>query len=277
MLHHPLQASASAWAELGDAGFDVVKGSQWPGGRALVASAEETVEARSLLTNSSTAQFSKSNFSAEVPSGYLSLDRIHAELYTIAEANPDIAQVVDLSELFADGATTAEGRRILGLKVGSFSRIVLLLSMCQSLPSPHLTPCRIWPCPMSYNWICAECNSNPPPPPCTTYVRTCHSTGLCRQISDNVKVDEDEPNVLIVAAHHCREIVTPEVALGAVRLLLQPDHRDDVDNFQTWVIPVLNVDGYTYVFDQEPLWRKNRRVLPSGDIGVDLNRNYPMG
>lgn len=92
-----------------------------------------------------------------------------------------------------------------------------------------------------------------------------------------MKVDEDEPNVLIVAAHHCREIVTPEVALGAVRLLLQPDHRDDVDNFQTWVIPVLNVDGYTYVFDQEPLWRKNRRVLTSGDIGVDLNRNYPMG
>lgn len=83
--------------------------------------------------------------------------------------------------------------------------------------------------------------------------------------------------MLIVAAHHCREIVTPEMALGAIRMLLDPAHREEVAAFQTWVIPVVNVDGYNYVFETEPMWRKNRRVLPSGDVGVDLNRNYLMG
>merc|ERR1712096_40083 len=31
------------------------------------------------------------------------------------------------------------------------------------------------------------------------------------KISDNVQLDEDEPNVIIVAAHRAREVITPEI------------------------------------------------------------------
>eukprot|EP00927_Polykrikos_kofoidii_P063822 TRINITY_DN58732_c0_g1_i1.p1 TRINITY_DN58732_c0_g1~~TRINITY_DN58732_c0_g1_i1.p1 ORF type:complete len:440 (+),score=44.54 TRINITY_DN58732_c0_g1_i1:34-1320(+) len=100
------------------------------------------------------------------------------------------------------------------------------------------------------------------------------------KISDNVGVDEDEPNVLIVSAHHSRELVTPEVALGIARRLLESNassERNAVAQFQTWIIPVLNVDGYNYVFEKDRMWRKNRRLLPDGSVGVDLNRNYGKG
>lgn len=100
-------------------------------------------------------------------------------------------------------------------------------------------------------------------------------------ISDNVDVREDEPAVLLVSAHHAREIVTPLIALEAAGQLLNgygtaPDITAAVDSQEIWIIPVQNPDGYNHVFVADNTWRKNRRILPTG-IGVDLNRNYPPG
>jgi len=104
---------------------------------------------------------------------------------------------------------------------------------------------------------------------------------LAAKISDNVAVDEDEPRVLLVSNHHAREIVTPVIALNAITQLLaghgsDPDITAIVDGNEIWVAPVWNPDGYVEVFVGNNLWRKNRRVLPGG-VGVDLNRNYPVG
>jgi carboxypeptidase T len=101
------------------------------------------------------------------------------------------------------------------------------------------------------------------------------------KISDNVGSDEDEPNVLVVSAHHCREIVTPVIALLAVDKFTQqygidPAITAAVDNYEIWISPNWNPDGYNHVFTVDNLWRKNRHVFPGG-IGVDLNRNYPFG
>jgi hypothetical protein len=106
------------------------------------------------------------------------------------------------------------------------------------------------------------------------------------KISDNVTQDEDEPTMLIVSAHHSRELVTPEIALTAMQNLLSiynnPGHAQHaqvkaaVDNYEIWIVPVWNVDGYEYVFNVNNNWRKNRRVFASS-VGVDLNRNYPAG
>ncbi|MFT5284854.1 MAG: putative deacylase [Planctomycetota bacterium] len=101
------------------------------------------------------------------------------------------------------------------------------------------------------------------------------------KISDNVTLEEDEPTALLVSAHHCREIVTPVIALrGIDRLTTQygidSDVTNTVDNNEVWIVPVWNVDGYNEVFVGNNLWRKNRRVFPGG-TGVDLNRNYPFG
>jgi hypothetical protein len=101
------------------------------------------------------------------------------------------------------------------------------------------------------------------------------------KISDNVTEDEDEPAFLLVGAHHAREIVTPVVALYAIEQFTQhygvdPAITSLVDEYEIWVVPVWNPDGYEYVFTNDNYWRKNRHDFGNG-VGVDLNRNYPFG
>jgi len=100
-------------------------------------------------------------------------------------------------------------------------------------------------------------------------------------ISDNVAVEEDEPSFLLVSAHHCREIVTPVIALDTIERLLSgygsnAAIRAAVDEYEIWIAPLWNPDGYEHVFNVDNLWRKNRRTF-AGGTGVDLNRNYPFG
>ncbi|KAG0206437.1 hypothetical protein BGX28_002109 [Mortierella sp. GBA30] len=40
------------------------------------------------------------------------------------------------------------------------------------------------------------------------------------------------------------------------------------------IVPVMNVDGYDYTWNNNRLWRKNRRKVGLGAYGVDLNRNW---
>jgi hypothetical protein len=101
------------------------------------------------------------------------------------------------------------------------------------------------------------------------------------KISDNVSIDEDEPAMLVAAAHHAREISTPVIALDAADRLTagyatDPRVAAAVDSHEIWIAPIWNPDGYNHVFTSNNLWRKNRRVF-SGGVGVDQNRNYPQG
>ncbi len=101
------------------------------------------------------------------------------------------------------------------------------------------------------------------------------------KISDNPGEDEDEPAMLIAAAHHAREISTPVIALEAAARLTAGYGSDlrvtaAVDSHEIWIAPVWNPDGYNYVFTTNNLWRKNRRVFANG-VGVDQNRNYTQG
>lgn len=101
------------------------------------------------------------------------------------------------------------------------------------------------------------------------------------KISDNVNAAEDEQVIFIVATIHGREIGTLVIALYVIDQLttnygLDSRITDAVNNHEIWIIPVLNPDGYEHVFNVDNMWRKNRRVFPDG-IGVDLNRNFPLG
>ncbi|MCK4332859.1 MAG: hypothetical protein KAV40_04700 [Thermoplasmatales archaeon] len=103
------------------------------------------------------------------------------------------------------------------------------------------------------------------------------------KISDNVSQDEDEPTFLMVSCHHVREIVTTVIALYAIEQFTTEYGSDPqitalVDEYEIWISPVWNPDGYEYVFNVNNMWRKNRRYFPEyGTYGVDLNRNYPFG
>jgi carboxypeptidase T len=103
------------------------------------------------------------------------------------------------------------------------------------------------------------------------------------KISDNVNLDEKEPGVLFMGAHHGNEKPSYEALLFFIKYVLDNYTKENrvrnvVDNTQIFVIPMVNPDGVEYSLNTEE-WRKNREPNydDSGNIisfGVDLNRNY---
>ncbi|MEI7745562.1 MAG: M14 family zinc carboxypeptidase [Chloroflexota bacterium] len=102
------------------------------------------------------------------------------------------------------------------------------------------------------------------------------------KISDNVNVEEGEPEVLIDALHHAREHLTTEQALAVLRWMTTGYGKDAtitrlVDERVTWIVFALNPDGMRFDLTGTPYraWRKNRQVTATGvPIYTDLNRNY---
>ena len=103
---------------------------------------------------------------------------------------------------------------------------------------------------------------------------------LAMKISDNVLVDEDEPEVLILALHHAREWVNHEIAIEFIRNITSAYGNNTrlswlVDNREIWIVPMVNPDGLDYSLEFDSAWRKNRRLnYDNISYGVDLNRNY---
>lgn len=102
------------------------------------------------------------------------------------------------------------------------------------------------------------------------------------KISDNVDVDESEPEVFFDALHHAREHLTVEQALAVMHWLTKPYGTDPritriVDKREIWIVFMVNPDGGEYDLTGDPYreWRKNRQPNSgSSHVGTDLNRNY---
>jgi len=107
------------------------------------------------------------------------------------------------------------------------------------------------------------------------------------KISDNVAIDEAEPEVLFDALHHAREHLTVEQALYLLHLLAGSYGRDAqitslVNAREITIIFAVNPDGFIYDLSctgssHAPYcaWRKNRQPnAGTSAIGTDLNRNY---
>jgi carboxypeptidase T len=82
--------------------------------------------------------------------------------------------------------------------------------------------------------------------------------------------------VLFDAMHHAREVMTTEVALDIVDYLTKNYETDEkvqkwMNQYSIWVVPMMNPDGNSRVWNQDSMWRKNGK----GGYGVDVNRNYP--
>jgi hypothetical protein len=105
---------------------------------------------------------------------------------------------------------------------------------------------------------------------------------LALKLSDNVDVDEDEPEIHLNGLAHAREPITYEVLLYFLEYLLvshwDPEVDSIINNRETWFVPVINPDGLIYNELTNPegggMWRKNRRDNGDGTFGVDLNRNF---
>jgi carboxypeptidase T len=102
------------------------------------------------------------------------------------------------------------------------------------------------------------------------------------KISDNVGVDEAEPEVMFDGTHHADEHMATEMTLSIMHWLVDGYGHDAritsiVDTREIWIVFVVNPDGAEFdisggVFH---FWRKNRQPTPgTSSIGTDLNRNY---
>ncbi len=108
------------------------------------------------------------------------------------------------------------------------------------------------------------------------------------RISDHADTDEDEPTMLFMGVHHAREPIGANICLELMKQLCENYGRNPrfttwVDAIEIWFVPVVNPDGYKYVYENNlgfPWWRKNLRDNDGDGIfnplydGVDLNRNY---
>jgi carboxypeptidase T len=102
------------------------------------------------------------------------------------------------------------------------------------------------------------------------------------KISDNVGVDESEPEVLFTAGQHAREHLTVEMALYLIdeltgKYATDPRIKGIVDSREIWIIPDVNPDGSEYDIASGTYrsWRKNRQPNVGTDaVGTDLNRNW---
>lgn len=99
------------------------------------------------------------------------------------------------------------------------------------------------------------------------------------KISDNVSIDEAEPNIFIVGCHHAREWISVEVPVLFAQYLLEhyqdnPDVMRAVNGAQVYIMPIQNPDGLEFSIHTYRMWRKNRRYNGNLGWGVDTNRNY---
>lgn len=95
------------------------------------------------------------------------------------------------------------------------------------------------------------------------------------KITKNVDEQNSRPSFILDAQHHAREVMTSQIAIDMIQYLTQnygtdPQVTNWVDNINIIVVPMVNPDGISYVFEHDRWQRKNRN--PS--CGVDLNRNY---
>jgi hypothetical protein len=103
---------------------------------------------------------------------------------------------------------------------------------------------------------------------------------------------QDKVGVLVYCQEHAREWVTPLVCLETAERLLRNYGSDSnttrlVNNLDIFIIPTVNPDGTNYSMYDYNFQRKNManycdpsnsdRLRWSGQLGVDLNRNFTIG
>ena len=88
--------------------------------------------------------------------------------------------------------------------------------------------------------------------------------------------------VWIEGTMHAREWLSTATVVYIIDKLLTQYNSDAtvkrmLDDYDWYIIPISNPDGYVYTHETDRLWRKTRSPNPSGNtrcVGVDPNRNF---
>jgi len=93
--------------------------------------------------------------------------------------------------------------------------------------------------------------------------------------------NSEKPAVWIDAGIHAREWIAPATLIYTIYKLLDEYKKGDgrtkslVENFDWFLLPVANPDGYEYTWSTNRLWRKTRSKTPFSNCrGADPNRNW---
>lgn len=105
---------------------------------------------------------------------------------------------------------------------------------------------------------------------------------LLVKISDDVRIDKQQPEVLFSCAQHAREHLTVEMCLHVVQRMAEGYGTDPtitrlMGSREIWLAPMVNPDGAEYDISTGlfGLWRKNRQPnAESSAVGTDPNRNW---
>ncbi|XP_039601192.1 carboxypeptidase B2 isoform X1 [Polypterus senegalus] len=79
---------------------------------------------------------------------------------------------------------------------------------------------------------------------------------------------------------HAREWISPTFCIWFIQYHLQfydviQSVTNTLDNMDIYVLPVMNPDGYSFTWNEDRMWRKNRAKYDGTFcIGTDLNRNF---
>lgn len=83
--------------------------------------------------------------------------------------------------------------------------------------------------------------------------------------------------IFLEAGTHAREWIGPATATYIIWQLLTSTNekvRMIAENFDWYIVPHTNPDGYVYTHTTDRLWRKSRTPYKNGCYGADLNRNW---
>jgi hypothetical protein len=106
------------------------------------------------------------------------------------------------------------------------------------------------------------------------------------RLSNDATRVHDRPAVLFDGCHHADEVMGAEIVLSLMEKLVAGYGSDPLvtqwlNMLEIYLVPVVNVDGHTYVTSgHDPRWRKNARDVNGDGIvgvfpeGVDVNRGY---
>ncbi|KAI1261858.1 hypothetical protein F5Y18DRAFT_440030 [Xylariaceae sp. FL1019] len=92
-----------------------------------------------------------------------------------------------------------------------------------------------------------------------------------------------KPAIFFNGNVHAREWITSMVVEYILYQLVTGYPKDPVvqavlDNYDFYVLPIVNPDGFVYTQTTDRLWRKNRQVrINATAVGTDINRNWLVG
>ncbi|MBN8598921.1 MAG: hypothetical protein J0L78_14705 [Planctomycetes bacterium] len=105
-------------------------------------------------------------------------------------------------------------------------------------------------------------------------------TGTAPGVGDSGR----KPAIVLQSLQHAREWAGLTSNLYTVNWLLENYQSDTtvrrlLDEYEIYVVPIVNPDGYEITWTWYRYWRKNARVQtpPGYVVGVDLNRNWSVG